>query len=131
MTGRPKSLKNSKKRTNYSSFPRVTAGYAVIHSFGFVFAAGATGLGGMVQRNLGQRAATAVVASILLLLTLLLLGVLIRFRQVHIIPTSKTMEMDKWKEERRESVRRRSAAMAAAKVSGDKDLDGIPEDDVG
>ncbi|KAI1878695.1 hypothetical protein JX265_002872 [Neoarthrinium moseri] len=122
MTGRSKSIKSLKK-TNYSSFPRVQAGYAVIHSLGFIFAAGATGIGGIAQRSLGQRAATAVVASILLLLTLLLFAVLARFRQVQIIPRSRTMEMDKWTEERRSTLRRRKSADR-------KDRNDVPEEKI-
>ncbi|KAI0008090.1 hypothetical protein F4779DRAFT_628702 [Xylariaceae sp. FL0662B] len=118
MTGQQKSSKDGQKRTNYSSFPRVTAGWNIIHSIGFVFAAGATGIGGMATRNLGQRAATGVVASILLVLTLLLLGVFARFQRVLIIPHSKTMEMDRWTEERRDSIRRRASVIAAAKSTG-------------
>lgn len=131
MTGLRKSLTNAKQRINYSSFPQVTAGYAVVHSLGFVFAAGATGIGGMAQRNLGQRAATAVVASILFMLTLLLLGVLTRFRHVPIVPDSRNSEMDKWTAERRRSSERRASAIAAAKAQGLRDLAGVPEEDVG
>ncbi|ORY68825.1 uncharacterized protein BCR38DRAFT_482300 [Pseudomassariella vexata] len=109
----------------------VTAGYAIIHGLGFVFAAGATGIGGMAQRTLGQRAATAVVASILFVMTVLLLAVLVRFRKTEIIPRSRSMEMDKWTSARRDSMRRRASAIAAAKVSGQKDLTDIPEEDVG
>ncbi|KAK8048752.1 hypothetical protein PG994_010482 [Apiospora phragmitis] len=131
MTGRSKSLKNAEKRTNYSSFPRVTAGYAVIHTFGFIFAAGATGIGGMARRNLGQRSATGVVAAILFFLTLLLISVLIRFRHVPIIPDSRTAEMEKWTQARRDSLRRRKSAIAEAKANGRTDLNAIPEEDVG
>ncbi|OIW23614.1 hypothetical protein CONLIGDRAFT_686540 [Coniochaeta ligniaria NRRL 30616] len=109
MTGRPRGLSSkSQKRTNYSSFPRVTAGLACCHTFGFIFAAGATALGGMAQRDLGQKAATGVVAGILLVLTLLLLAVLVRFKNVQIIPEAKKVEMEKWTNIRRESIRRRS-----------------------
>ncbi|KAI0017039.1 hypothetical protein F4780DRAFT_772537 [Xylariomycetidae sp. FL0641] len=129
--GRPRSSKDSNKRTNYSSFPRVTAGLNTIHSIGFVFAAGATGIGGIATRSMGQRASTGVVASILFLLSLLLFGVLARFRKIQIIPNSKTMEMDKWTQERRDSLRRRASAIAAAKASGQADMSSVPEDDVG
>lgn len=116
MTGRPRGLSSkSPKRTNYSSFPRVAAGLACCHSFGFIFAAGATALGGMAQRDLGQKAATGVVAGILFVLTLLLLAVLVRFKNVKIIPESKKVEMDKWTNIRRESIRRRSVAPIAGK----------------
>ncbi|KAJ2998937.1 hypothetical protein NUW58_g168 [Xylaria curta] len=131
MTGRSKSSKDSHKRTNYSSFPRVTAGWNFIQSLGFIFAAGATGLGGSVTRQLGQREATGVVAAILFALTLLLLGALIRFKRVQIIPDCTCSEMDQWKKERRISVHNWAAAMAAAKENGTKELNNIPEDDLG
>jgi hypothetical protein len=108
MTGRSRGGGKSQKRTNYSSFPRVTAAFAICHTLGFVFAAGATALGGMAQRNLGQRAATGVVAGILFILTLLLLLVLIRFKEVQIIPTSRTIEMERWTAVRRESLKRQT-----------------------
>ncbi|KAI1637044.1 hypothetical protein F4809DRAFT_650179 [Biscogniauxia mediterranea] len=131
MTSHPKSGKDSKKRTNYSSYPRVTAGWNTIQSIGFIFAAGATGIGGMATRSLGQRTATGVVASILFLFSLLLLAILARFRKVQIIPRSKTMEMDKWTAERRNSLRRRATAIAVAKANGFGDMPQIPEDDIG
>lgn len=111
MTGRPRGMSSkSSKGTNYSSFPRVTAGLACCHTFSFIFAAGATALGGMAQRDLGQKAATGVVAGILFVLTLLLLAALIRFKNVQIIPEVKKVEMEKWTNIRRESIRRRSVA---------------------
>ncbi|KAH9906799.1 hypothetical protein F4778DRAFT_778243 [Xylariomycetidae sp. FL2044] len=131
MTGRRKSDKDDTKRTNYSSFPRVTAGANTIHSIGFIFAAVATGIGGMATRNLGQREATGVVAGILLILSLLLLSVLARFWKAQIIPNSKNEEMEKWTQERRDSLRRRESLIAAAKAEGRKDAWNIPEDDVG
>ncbi|KAK0614135.1 hypothetical protein B0T14DRAFT_297610 [Immersiella caudata] len=109
-TGRHRGSSNrATRRTNYSSFPRVTAGFAVCHTFGFILAAVATAIGGEIQRNLGQRAATGVVAGILFIHTLLLLAVLIRFKEVQIIPSSKTLEMEKWTQIRRQSIRRRSS----------------------
>jgi len=109
-TGRLRSSSSrTTRRTNYSSFPRVTAGFAVCHTISFILAAMATAIGGEIQRNLGQRAATGVVAGILLILTLLLLAVLIRFKDVQIIPSSKTLEMEKWTQIRRQSIRRRSS----------------------
>ncbi|KAI0186455.1 hypothetical protein EV127DRAFT_170884 [Xylaria flabelliformis] len=131
MTGRSKSSKDSHKRTNYSSFPRATAGWNTIQSLGFIFAAGATGLGGSVTRQLGQKAATGIVAAILLVLSLLLLGTLIRFKRVQIIPDCTCSEMDRWTKERRLSYHNWAAAMAAAKENGTKELNEIPEDDVG
>ncbi|RYP61173.1 hypothetical protein DL770_009841 [Monosporascus sp. CRB-9-2] len=131
MTGRPRMDSETKKKTNYSSFPRVTAGFAVIHTLAFIFAAGATALGGMVQRRLGQMLATGAVAAILLGLSVLLLAAMIRFRKVEIIPKSKTGEMNRWNKERRDSATRRASMIAEFKASGRKDLSSIPEDDVG
>ncbi|KAI1816327.1 hypothetical protein GGS20DRAFT_595304 [Poronia punctata] len=131
MTGRSLSSKDSHKRTNYSSFPRVTAGWNLIQSLGFVLAAVSTAVGGSVTRRLGQRAATGVVAGILLVLTLLLLGVFVRFKRVQIIPDCTCSEMDRWQKERRVSLHNWTAAVAEAKAKGSKALDEIPEDDVG
>lgn len=110
VSGRLRSMSGRAKRINYSSFPRVTAGFAVCHTFGFLLSAVATAIGGELQRNLGQRTATGVVAGILLLLTILLLAVLLRFKEVQIIPSSKTLEMEKWTEIRRESIARRKSS---------------------
>ncbi|KAG6152291.1 hypothetical protein E4U27_001303 [Claviceps purpurea] len=108
MTGRQKDGSGKTyKRTNYSSFPRVTAGFAAIHSLAFIFAAAATALGGHVTRTLGQRVSTGVVAGILLVLTFLLSLILIRFTELQIVPKSKSEEMDKLVEARRRSTTRR------------------------
>jgi hypothetical protein len=131
MTGRSQLSKDSHKRTNYSSFPRATAGWNFIQSLGFIFAAGATGLGGSVTRRLGQREATGVVAGILFLLTLLLLSTLVRFKRLQIIPNCTCSEMDRWKKERRVSLHNWAAAKAAAREKGAKELNEIPEEDVG
>jgi hypothetical protein len=85
----------------------VSSAFAITQGIGFLFAAAATGVGGVVQRNLGQKAATGVVAGILLFLTILLLGVLIRWSEVQIIPDSKRTDMERW-----ENARRRSISMA-------------------
>jgi hypothetical protein len=106
MTGRPRGAsgdKNAGKRTNYSSFPRVSSGFAITQGIGYLFAAAATGVGGVAARGIGQQGATGVMAGILLVLSLLLLGVLYRFRDVQIIPISKQDEMQKWKNARRTS----------------------------
>ncbi|KAF5665842.1 polyamine transport [Fusarium heterosporum] len=97
------------RRTNYSSYPRVTAGFAIIHSFSYILAAGSTALGGHVTRKLGQQVATSIVAGILFLLTVLLLLVLIRFKNVLIIPRSKSEEMEKITQARRKSTKRRAS----------------------
>jgi hypothetical protein len=76
-----------RRRTNYSSFPRVTAGLFISQSIGFVLAAVATGVGGIMTRRLGAQLSTGVTAAVLLGLTLLLTAVLWRFKKVQVIPT--------------------------------------------
>lgn len=77
-----------RRRTNYSSFPRVCAGFFAAQSLGFFLAAGATGVSGDVTRALGAQISTAVVAGTLLVLTILLLLVLWRFKSVQVIPNT-------------------------------------------
>lgn len=83
----PESVK--RKRTNYTCYPRVTAGCSISQAFAFLIAAAATGAGGAVERRLGAQTATAVVAGVLLILTLLLIGVLWRFKEVQVVPTDR------------------------------------------
>jgi hypothetical protein len=110
MVGRHRDhLGQDQRRTNYSSFPRVTAGFAIIHSLSYILAAGSTALGGHVTRKLGQQVATSIVAGILFVLTVLLLLVLIRFKNVLIIPRSKSEEMEKITQARRRSTKRRAS----------------------
>ncbi len=107
MTGRPRGPSGERtahKRTNYSSFPRVSSALGISQGIGFLFAAAATGVGGSVERRIGQRAATGVMAGILLGLTILLLGVLVRFKEVQIIPDSKRADMERYENARRRSV---------------------------
>lgn len=104
MTGRPRGNnggENSNKRTNYSSFPRVASAFAITQGIGFLIAAVATGVGGVLTRNLGQQVATGVMAGILIVLTLLFFAVLIRWQNVQIIPNAKTGEMDLYLAQRR------------------------------
>lgn len=92
MTGRPRRAvpeEIRQKTTNFSCFPRVTAAFAITQSFAYLIAAAATGCGGVVERRLGAQTATAVVAGVLLVLTILLVGVLWRFREVQIIPSER------------------------------------------
>jgi len=92
MTGRPRRdlpEEVRKTRTNFSCFPRVTAGFAITQTFAFLIAAAATGTGGAVERRLGAQTATAVMAGILLVLTLLLIAVVTRFKVVQIVPTQR------------------------------------------
>ena len=114
MTGRPRGSSGDKtahKRTNYSSFPRVSSGFAIIQGLGYLVAAMATGVGGVAQRHLGQQAATGVMAGILLILSILLLGVLVRFKEVQIVPSSKAEELERWKSARRTSIIRRKSGL--------------------
>ncbi|KAG8533781.1 uncharacterized protein KY384_001522 [Bacidia gigantensis] len=92
MTGRPRRVlpeETRRKRTNFSSFPRVAAGFTIAQAFSFIIAAGGTGLGGAIERHLGAQQATGVVAGILLILTLLLFAVLWRSKTVQIIPSER------------------------------------------
>ena len=92
MTGRPRRVlpeEDRRKRTNFSCFPRVTAGLAMTQTFAFVIAAGVTAWGGVVERHVGAQTATAVMAGVLLILTLLLIAILTRFKVVQIIPSER------------------------------------------
>jgi hypothetical protein len=93
MTGRParKSVveRFRGQRTNFSCYPRVSAGFAIIQSLKFIFGAVATGVCGRVERRFGTLKATAIVAATLLGLTILLTLVLWRFKPVKMIPTVK------------------------------------------
>ncbi|KAI9889350.1 MAG: hypothetical protein M1814_005593 [Vezdaea aestivalis] len=64
--------------TNYSSFPRVSAGLALTQSIGFIIAAITTAVGGTIERQIGTQTATGVVTALLLVLTILLFIVLWR-----------------------------------------------------
>ena len=75
-----------RRRTNYSSFPRVCAGFFCAQSLGFFLAAAATGVSGTVTRSLGAQTSTAIVAAILLFITVLLMLVLFRFTRVQVVP---------------------------------------------
>jgi hypothetical protein len=122
MVGRHRDpLGQDQRRTNYSSFPRVTAGFAIIHSLSYILAAGSTALGGHVTRKLGQQVATSIVAGILFVLTVLLLLVLIRFKNVLIIPRSKSEEMDKITQARRRSTKRRASMPNDARAMMEED----------
>lgn len=90
MTGRParRSVigRYQEQRTNFSSYPRVSAGLAVTQSLKFVFGAVATGIGGRVERRYGSMEAAGIVAGVLMALTLLLTVVLFRWKTVQMIP---------------------------------------------
>ncbi len=106
MTGRPRRAipeEVRQKITNYSCFPRVTAAFSITQTFAFMIAAAATGWGGVVERRLGAQTASAAIAGVLLVLTILLIGVLWRFKEVQIIPSERfgtnvlTGPEDEWK----------------------------------
>ncbi|KAI5202608.1 hypothetical protein E4T39_04617 [Aureobasidium subglaciale] len=75
-----------RRRTNYSSYPRVCAGIFAAQGLGFFFAAAATAVSGNMTRALGAQAATGVTVGILLGLTMLLSLVMWRYRSVQVIP---------------------------------------------
>jgi MFS family permease len=79
-------VQDRRRRTNYSSFPRISAGIFAAQSLGFVLAAIATLVGGMMTRNWGAQTSTGVTAGILLFLTILLTLVLVRFKSRQVIP---------------------------------------------
>lgn len=91
MTGRPfrRSILDPLKdmRTNFSCYPRVSAGIAVTQTIGFLLTAATTGVGGRVIRRFGAQISSSIVAGILLGLTFLLSAVLWRWKDVQMIPT--------------------------------------------
>ncbi|KAI9728516.1 MAG: hypothetical protein M1834_007654 [Cirrosporium novae-zelandiae] len=88
MTGMPRRASTGvlRMRTNYSCFPRVSAGFAIAQSFGYLLAAAATGGGGVVTRKLSAMVATGAFGALLLLMTTLLTGVLWRWKVIPMIP---------------------------------------------
>ncbi|KAJ9630162.1 hypothetical protein H2204_008667 [Knufia peltigerae] len=99
MTGRP--VRNSistrfrERRTNFTCYPRVSAGLAVTQSLEFVFGAASVGICGRVERKVGAMQAALIVAGILLALTLLLISVLIRWKTAQMIPNTRESDGDK------------------------------------
>ncbi|GIZ42769.1 hypothetical protein CKM354_000602600 [Cercospora kikuchii] len=81
------SAQTRRRRTNYSSFPRVCAGWFAAQSFGFFLAAGATVAAGRITDNFGAQTSISIVAAILLCVTVLLLIVLWRWKDVQVIPS--------------------------------------------
>lgn len=79
-------VQDRRRRTNYSSFPRVTAGIFASQTLAFIGGAVATEVGGIMTRRLGAQTSTGVTAGILLFLTILLTLVLVRFKSVQVIP---------------------------------------------
>ncbi|KAG9188394.1 hypothetical protein G6011_02317 [Alternaria panax] len=79
-------VQDRRRRTNYTSFPRVTAGIFASQIIAFILAAVATMVGGNMTRNLGAQKSTGTTAGILFALTVLLILVLCRFKSVQVIP---------------------------------------------
>lgn len=81
-------IEDRRRRTNYSSFPRICAGLFASQTIAFILAGIATQVGGVMTRRIGAQASTGATAGILLFLTILLTLVLIRFKEVQVIPNS-------------------------------------------
>jgi hypothetical protein len=79
-------VQDRRRRTDYSSFPRVTAGIFASQVLSFIGAAIATEVGGIMTRRLDAQTSTGVTAGVLLGLTALLTSVLWRFKEVQVIP---------------------------------------------
>lgn len=75
------------RRTSYSSFPRVCAGFFAAQSLGFFFAAAATVVSGRVTNTHGAQYAMAIVAGILLGVTLLFFVAVTRWKNIRVIPS--------------------------------------------
>lgn len=90
MTGRPvrKSILKQvdAQRTNFSCYPRVSAGVAVTQFLEFSFGAVSTAICGRVERKYGAMQAAAIVASVLMALSILFALVVVRWRSVQMIP---------------------------------------------
>lgn len=110
---------DKQKRTTYSSYPRVSAGFFVSQSLGFLLAAAATGVGGAVTRKVGAQKATAITAGILLGLTMLLTAALIRYKNVQVIP-NELFGRYFGSTDATEGRQRRQSAASAASMASDK-----------
>lgn len=92
MTGRPVRGSIAKlvegQRTNFSCYPRVSAGVAVTQFLEFIFGAVSTAICGRVQRRCGATEAAAIVASVLMSLTILFALVVFRWKTVQMIPAA-------------------------------------------
>lgn len=80
------SAEAKRRRTNYSSFPRVCAGFFASQSLGFFLAAAATVVSGRVTDAYGSQTAISIVAAILLGVTVLFFVVVTRWKEVQVIP---------------------------------------------
>lgn len=92
-------ISEERRRINYyTCFPRVCAGFVIVQTLGFLLAAVSTGAGGVIERRLGAQAATGVVAGVLLVLTVMLVGALWRWKEVQVVPDTKVEAVENgWK----------------------------------
>ena len=92
MTGRPPQkpvvARHRQQRTNFSCYPRISAGMALTQFWQFTFGAAATGLCGRIERRLGAMLATGIMAAVLLSLTVLLALTLVRWKTVEMLPST-------------------------------------------
>lgn len=93
-----------RRRTNYSSFPRVAAGIFTSQALSFTLAAAATVAGGILTRRIGAQAAIGVTAGVLTVMTVLLTIVLLRWRNVQVIPEAAWRRVSQWEASYREQV---------------------------
>lgn len=77
-----------RRRTNYSSFPRICAGFFAAQGLGFILSAAATGVSGDITRAVGAQTTTEIVAAILLGLTVLFIIALWRWKALQVIPNN-------------------------------------------
>jgi len=98
MTGRP--LRGSvdeqflSQRTNFSCYPRVSAGFVITQCLSYILAAAATAVCGRVVRREGTLWATAGVAIILFAVTILLTLVLVKWKKVQMIPEGAENDLE-------------------------------------
>lgn len=94
MTGRPlhgsANMQTALQRTNFSCYPRVSAGFAIIHAIRYILAACVRALCGRIERRQGTVWATTGVAIISMSLTALLTLVLVKWKKVQMIPDGPT-----------------------------------------
>ncbi|CAK4031817.1 MFS transporter [Lecanosticta acicola] len=79
-----------RRRTNYSSFPRVCAGFFASQSLGFLLAAAATVVSGRVTDAYGSQTAISITAAVLLGVTVLFFCIITRFHEVQVVPQYTT-----------------------------------------
>lgn len=93
------SAATKRRRTSYSCFPRVCAGFFAAQSLGFMLTAGATVIAGRVTDSYGTQTAMSIVAGILAAVTVVFFLVVWRWKEVQVIPsfTSGEGKDSEWK----------------------------------